>query len=96
MFDLYVYYKVRDENADALEMYLRIMQAEVGAATGVYGEIRHRPESKDGLRTWMEIYPGAGEGFEAALKAAVQEAGILPLIEDARHAEVFVEPEPCA
>ncbi|MGZ8289298.1 MAG: DUF4936 family protein [Telluria sp.] len=96
MFDLYVYYKVRDENADALEMYLRIMQAEVGASTGVYGEIRQRPESNGGLRTWMEIYPACGEGFQAALDAAVQEAGVLPLIEGERHAEVFVELTPCA
>jgi hypothetical protein len=96
MHDLYVYYKVSDRNADALELHLRMMQAELGALTGVYGDIKRRPESRDGLQTWMEIYLGTGEGFDTALSAAVSDAALSDLIEGERRVEVFMDLSPCA
>ena len=96
MRDLYIYYKVSDRNADILEMRLRIMQAELGALTGVYGEIKRRPGSRDGLQTWMEIYAGTGDGFDAALIAAERDAALSELIEGERRTEVFMDLSPCA
>jgi hypothetical protein len=96
MNDLYIYYKVRAEHADQLEMHLRIMQAEIGAHTGVYGDVKRRPEAKDGVQTWMESYLATPAGFEAALAAAVQEACILSLIDGARHTEIFTDLQACA
>jgi hypothetical protein len=96
MFDLYIYYKVRDEHADALELRLRIMQAELGAETGIYGDIKRRPGSSDGLQTWMETYLSIGAGFDAALAAAVREHALSEFIAGERHAEVFTELTPCA
>lgn len=96
MFDLYIYYQVRDEHADALELRLRIMQAELGAITGVYGDIKRRPESKEGVQTWMEVYAGTGAGFDTALAAAEQDAALSELIEGKRHTEVFTDLSPCA
>lgn len=96
MFDLYIYYQVRDEHADALELRLRIMQAELGAVTGVYGDIKRRPGSQDGLQTWMEVYLGTGPGFDHALAAAGKEAELSELIEGERHTEVFTDLSPCA
>lgn len=96
MRDLYIYYKVSEQNADALELRLRIMQAELGALTGVYGEIKRRPDSRDGLQTWMEIYAGTGDGFDTALSAAESDAALSELIEGERRTEVFMDLSPCA
>lgn len=96
MSDLYVYYKVREQDANALELNLRIMQAELGAATGVYGELKRRPGSTDGVQTWMEVYNGASEDFAPALAAAVDEAGIAGLIHGERRSETFIDIDPCA
>jgi hypothetical protein len=96
MNDLYIYYKVRDQHADELELHLRMMQAELGLATGVYGDIKRRTVSRDGLQTWMECYLGTGDGFAALLAAAVQDAPLAGLIEGDRHTEVFTELSPCA
>ena len=96
MRDLYIYYKVSERNADALELRLRMMQAELGALTGVYGEIKRRPDSRDGLQTWMEIYVGTGDGFDTALSAAERDASLSELIEGDRRVEVFMDLSPCA
>ena len=96
MRDLYIYYKVSERHADALELRLRMMQAELGALTGVYGEIKRRPDSRDGLQTWMEIYLGTGDGFDAALSAAESDASLSELIDGDRRVEVFMDLSPCA
>jgi hypothetical protein len=96
MRDLYIYYKVSEQHADSLELRLRIMQAELGALTGVYGEIKRRPGSRDGLQTWMEIYAGTGDGFDTALSAAERDAALSELIEGERRVEVFMDLSPCA
>lgn len=96
MRDLYIYYKVSDQHADSLELRLRIMQAELGAVTGVYGDIKRRPENRDGMQTWMEIYTGTGDGFDTALAAAEHDAALSELIEGDRRIEVFMDLSPCA
>lgn len=96
MADLYIYYRVRDQHAAALEPRVRVMQAGIAARHGVNGQLKRRPEAKDGLQTWMEIYPVTGAGFDAALDAAVQEAALSELIEGERHTEVFTDLITCA
>ena len=96
MRDLYIYYKVSEQHADALELRLRIMQAELGALTGVYGDIKRRPESRDGMQTWMEVYANTGDGFDTALSAAEHDAALSDLIEGERRTEIFMDLPPCA
>ena len=72
MKDLYIYYQVKEEHAQALEARVRALQAKLAAASGVAPQLKRRPEVKDGLQTWMEIYPVVGEGF-AELLAAIRE-----------------------
>lgn len=94
MVDLYVYYKVRDEHADRLAGLVCAFQArmiQAGAA-----RLLRRPESKDGLQTWMEVYPGVPGTFAATLEAAVDGAGLDGLVEGPRRVEVFTEFPPCA
>jgi hypothetical protein len=105
MMDLYVYYKVREQDAAALAPRVRAMQAALareGAAVQpdaqLSFQLKRRPETKDGMQTWMEVYPGVGQAFQAQLDAAAAQAGLADLIAGPRRAEVFVdlEPQPCA
>ena len=96
MIDLYVYYKVRGEHAAQLEAPVRAMQARLGRDLGVAAQLKRRPGSRDGLQTWMEVYPGVAEGFAARLEAEAASAGLAALIEGPRRAEVFVEFTTCA
>jgi len=100
MIDLYVYYKVRELEADALAPRVRAMQAALAAGHGVAVQLKRRPGSKDGVQTWMEVYPGAPDGFEAVLAQAALGAGLDALPDGPRRTEIFVDlkPEltPCA
>lgn len=88
MTDLYVYYKVREEDAPALAPRVRAMQAALDGHGGAL--LQRRPEARDGLQTWMEVYPGVDAGFDAVLERAVVDAGLLDAIQGPRRAEVFI------
>lgn len=96
MKDLYIYYQVKEEHAQALEARVRSLQAKLAAGSGVSPQLKRRPESRDGLQTWMEIYPVVGEGFAEQLAAAAGEAGLLSLTAGGRHVETFMDLPPCA
>jgi len=96
MIDLYVYYKVGERQAARLEPLVRAMQARLAAELGVSGQLKRRPDTRDGLQTWMEVYTGVGEQFAPQLDAAAAVAGLADLIEGPRRAEVFVEFTACA
>ncbi len=94
MIDLYVYYKVREEHAERLAGLVCAFQArmiQAGAA-----RLLRRPESKDGVQTWMEVYPDVPEHFAEQLETAAAGAGFDGLIDGPRRVEVFVEFPPCA
>ncbi|WP_322400302.1 DUF4936 family protein [Massilia luteola] len=92
MIDLYVYYKVRADDAPALAPRVRALQARVGGQA----QLKRRPDVRDGLQTWMEVYPGVDDGFPARLDAAAQGAGFEGLIDGPRRAEIFTDLPPCA
>jgi hypothetical protein len=101
MMDLYVYYKVRELDAAALAPRVRAMQAALAresAAVQLSFQLKRRPESKEGMQTWMEVYPGVDQAFQARLDDAAAQAGLSALIAGPRRAEVFVDMEspPCA
>jgi hypothetical protein len=96
MVDLYVYYKVREENAARLAIIVRAMQAGLDAGLAGSAQLKRRPDTKDGLQTWMEVYPGADANFRAALQDAERHAELTGLIEGPRHTEVFTDLTPCA
>jgi hypothetical protein len=95
MIDLYVYYKVRTEDAAALLPQVTAMQAGLSAAHGVSGRLKRRAETCAGLQTWMEVYPDVTSEFEAILGRAAQDAGLAALA-GARHTEVFMDMLTCA
>jgi hypothetical protein len=96
MLDLYVYYKVRDAHAARLEALVRAMQDSLARQHGIAGQLKRRPEAKDGLQTWMEIYPATALPFGAALDDAAREAGLAALTEGPRRTEIFTDLPPCA
>jgi len=94
--DLYIYYQVPADRAAALQPAVRAMQSQLAAQHGVSGQLKFRPHAKDGLQTWMEVYPATAPDFAAALDAAVAQAGLLASIAGARHTELFTDDVPCA
>ncbi|MDN4038565.1 DUF4936 family protein [Massilia sp. YIM B02443] len=96
MIDLYVYYKVRGVDAARLAPLVRAMQERLATQQGVRGQLKRRPEEKDGLQTWMEIYPGVADGFAEVVASAAANAGFDGLIEGPRRAEIFTDLPPCA
>ncbi len=94
--DLYIYYRVAEAQAAALLPQVQAMQAALAASHGMPVALKRRPESKDGLQTWMEVYGGVPAGFEHALAEAVATAGLASHISGERHTEVFVDVAPCA
>jgi len=96
MVDLYVYYKVREHDAARLAPLVRAMQQRLADGEGVQVQLKRRPDAKDGLQTWMEVYPGVGDGFAAVLERAADAAGLHAIIEGPRRSEVFTDLTPCA
>jgi hypothetical protein len=94
--DLYIYYKVKDADAASLRTAVAAMQATLAQRHGVDGQLKRRPEGKDGVQTWMEVYPSAPEAFSAALDEAAAQAGLSAWIAGERHTEVFMDVAPCA
>lgn len=96
MIDLYVYYKVRQEHAARLAPLVRAMQARLRDGHGVAAQLKRRPQTKDGMQTWMEVYPGVDAGFPAVLAQAESEAGLAGLVDGPRRSEVFTDLTACA
>jgi hypothetical protein len=96
MVDLYVYYKVRAEHAARLAPLVRSIQARLAGEHGVAVQLKRRPGEKDGMQTWMEVYPAVGDAFAVALENAASDAGLSGLIEGPRRAEIFMDLTVCA
>lgn len=95
--DLYVYYKVQAANAAALREAVMAMQSALAAAHGIAPQLKRRPQARDGMQTWMEVYPAlAGDAFLAVLEAAVARAGLAQWTAGERHVEIFEDFPPCA
>jgi len=94
--DLYVYYRVQARDADSLLPRVRALQQALAAAHGVVPQLKRRPDSPDGVQTWMEVYPATTAGFTAALAQAVSAAGLDALIAGPRHTEAFMDIPSCA
>jgi tartrate dehydratase beta subunit/fumarate hydratase class I family protein len=72
------------------------MQAALAERHGVAGQLKRRPEAREGVQTWMEVYAATPAGFAALLDRAVHEAGVLEWTAGLRHTEVFTDIAPCA
>ncbi|MBV7534642.1 DUF4936 family protein [Duganella sp. sic0402] len=94
--DLYIYYKVKDSDAPSLLAAVASMQAGLTQRHGVVCQLKRRPETREGLQTWMEVYSSTPEGFAAILQQAVAQSGVDQYTTGLRHTEVFMDIVPCA
>lgn len=94
--ELYVYYRVKSENAAMLQARANSLQAQLAHSAGIAGFLKRRPDEKEGCHTWMEVYPAIPPGFEERLESAVKEAGLSELIDGERHTELFEDRSACA
>lgn len=91
---LFIYYRVAQNDTAAALQAAQAVQCELRARhPGLKAELWRRPETKDGMHTWMEIYTHA-DGIDAALEQRIEAAAeaVSPWIQGPRHVEVFV---PC-
>lgn len=96
MHELYVYYRVKSENAALLQARANAMQTQLARTQGISGFLKRRPEEKEGFHTWMEVYPAVKQEFAEQLQSAVLLAGLTELIEGERRTEVFEDRSTCA
>jgi hypothetical protein len=94
--DCYVYYKVRAANGTLLRERVAGLQQRLQAQWGVACSLKRRPQSKDGLDTWMEVYLAVPEGFEQGLARELHDAQVQDLIDGERHVEHFLDLTSCA
>ena len=97
MTELFIYYRARVDRASALRVEALAMQARLRREhPGLNARLLCRPESVDGLHTWMETYATdpmqRGVDVVAAARRSIdaEAAGLVSLIEGPRHMEVFV------
>jgi hypothetical protein len=94
--DLYIYYQVREENAQLLQQRVSAMQDKLTQQFGVAGTLKRRLEAKNERHTWMEVYLAVPENFANALEHAAMQAQVTALSDNGRHTEYFLDVPPCA
>jgi Domain of unknown function (DUF4936) len=97
MREVFVYYRVQSDNAEALLAGVRLVQSRLRERyPALEARVMRRPEALGGEETWMETYAVAAAQASGGVTQAMQreieaEAEALrPMIAGARHAEVFV------
>jgi hypothetical protein len=94
--DWYIYYQVRAEHETTLHERVSTMQRRLLQTCGVIGSLKRRPQLRDGLHTWMEVYIAAPIDFDTLLAAEVSAAKLSELIDGERHVEHFWDVTSCA
>jgi hypothetical protein len=94
--DLYIYYRVRCEDAEQFHERAAAMLQSLARDKGIAASLKRRPEASDGRHTWMEVYSGVPADFDATLAKALAESGLTGLIDGERHPEYFMDMNACA
>ncbi len=96
MRELFIYYRSRVECEAEVAALVRGFQAQLALEhPDLKARLLRRPESRDGLLTWMETYAFATMNPDHAIDAGLQQqiessaACLRGLIEGERHTEVF-------
>lgn len=93
--DLYIYYQVRTTNAESFRAKALAMQHNLARYWKIATALKRRPEEKDGMQTWMEVYLDVAEDFEVQLNQAVEANELLSWIDGKRHTEQFLDVSLC-
>ncbi|MFZ6649682.1 DUF4936 family protein [Undibacterium sp. TJN25] len=95
--DCYIYYRAEAQHQQQVGQQAgKLLQ--LFEQAGVATELKRRPEAENGMHTWMEVYKGVPQDFEAQMRAALQHTQLLAVIADGgkRHIEYFMDITPCA
>lgn len=87
--DYYVYYRVHCEQAPTLLPKVRQMQTALSQCCRV--ALKRRPGQQDDRQTWMEVYLGVPDDFDALLDQALLTAEIPTWMAGERHIERFID-----
>ena len=94
--DLYVYYRVQHHHSAELQALVITMQKKLNNLHGMNFSLKRRVEKNVDYQTWMETYCSVADEFSDVLERAVQNSGVIRLIDGERHNEIFVDMPPCA
>ena len=94
--DIYLYYTIREADAVDARACVDALQRRVSNDYNITSALRRRPETRDGMQTWMEIYPGVPDRFDSVIEQIAAEVGVTALTTNGRHVEYFMELPPCA
>lgn len=87
--DCYVYYKAKVEHErEIIACFQRLCS--LLEKHGIAPLLQRRPESKDLLHTWMEIYSEVPSNFDAIIGSSVVESGLMDFVIGTRHSERFI------
>lgn len=87
--DCYVYYKANVEHErEIIACFQRLCS--LLEKHGIAPLLQRRPESKDLLHTWMEIYSEVPSNFDAIIGSSVVESGLMDFVIGTRHSERFI------
>ena len=96
MRELFIYYRVRAADTESAKAAVLGFQARLrGRYPQLATRLLFRPETTDGLVTWMETYATDprqdAAGVSPHLQATIEDlaAELTPFIQGTRHAEVF-------
>jgi hypothetical protein len=94
--DLYIYYRVRCDDAERFRARAIAIQEALARDCSIHASLKRRPQAADGRHTWMEVYLDVPGDFDAALAAALADSGLTDLIDGERHHEYFMDMSACA
>ncbi len=96
--DCYVYYKAAQEHELKIVRQAKIIREYLNTRMKIdlHSNLQRRPETENGVVTWMEIYRDVPNAFATALAEVVNQTEIMSLILGQRHAEYFEDAISCA
>jgi len=92
--ELFIYYRAEPARVEAVAGAVQQMQAQLcDAHPGLQARLLRRPDVRDGLQTWMEIYRLPEGTSPVALAAAIERAAesLQAQLTGRRHVEHFAE-----
>ncbi|GAA4011609.1 DUF4936 family protein [Actimicrobium antarcticum] len=94
--DIFVYYTIRSQDAALARQRAAALRQRMAAGYDIAVQLKRRPEEKEGLQTWMEIYQDVPPGFDTVIEHVAAEEGLAMLSQGYRHIEHFEDLAPCA
>jgi hypothetical protein len=87
--DCYVYYKADVRHDQELIACFHQLQKSL-EQFGIAPLLQRRPETKDSMHTWMEVYTDIPSDFTSIMESLLTASGLIKFIVGERHTEHFI------